>query len=333
MEPGETAPDFVLPRGPDGRLVRFVSRVGGRPAVVVLAGGDPGTATVVGARLVADVPAADVHVVVQDPAHVGPDTWLDQTGQAQAAWGVDASTGPIVVVLDPGVRVIAVGPAMDVDGAVTTVAEVVGRTIDHAPRGHAPVLVLPEAIRPDMADRVRRAWADADPVATGVETTADGRRTEALDDLRKRRRDHVVTDPALLRDLTRHVGRRVVPQVAKAFAFTTTGFEGFKVGAYDVDDAGFFDAHRDNLSPATEHRRFALSLVLDDDYEGGEVVFPEYGGDAYRLAAREALVFSGSLLHAVRPVTAGRRLVLLSFLFGRQRPATGSSAPHDGHDH
>lgn len=333
VEPGETSPDFVLPRGTDGGLVRFVSQVGARPAVVVLGGDDPDAAVRLGAAL--SDREVDTHVVVRSADHVGARTWLDEGGHVHDAFGVDAATGPVVVVLDRDVRVLAVGPAGDTDRAVTTVAGVVAASAAATPRGHAPVLVLPEAIRPAMAERVVRAWSEADPVPTGVETTADGRRVEALDQLRKRRRDHVVTEPGLLRDLTQHVGRRIVPQVAKAFAFTATGFEGFKVGAYDAEQdgevAGFFDAHRDNLSPATEHRRFALSLVLEDDYEGGEVVFPEYGGDGYRLAAREALVFSGSLLHAVRPVTAGRRLVLLSFLFGAQRPAT--TDPHAGHDH
>lgn len=331
MEPGETAPDFVLPRGPRGDAVRFASRAGGRPAVVVLAGGDPEAALALARSLSVRDPEVDVHTIVGDRAQVGADGWLDETGHVQRAFGVDASTGPVAVVLDAGVRVRAVGPAGDTDRAVATILGVLCDLRDAPARGHAPVLVLPEAIRADMADRVRAAWSDANPEPTGVETTADGRRVEALDNLRKRRRDHVVTDPHLLRDLTQHVGRRVIPQVAKAFAFTATGFEGFKVGAYDVEDRGFFDAHRDNLSPATEHRRFALSLVLDDDHEGGEVMFPEYGGDGYRLAAREALVFSSSLLHAVRPVTAGRRLVLLSFLLGAASRVTTDHAAHD-HD-
>lgn len=326
VEPGEAAPDFVLPRGPDGALVRFVSRVGGRPAVVVMAGGDDPTARALAARLAEPTDGGhdlDVHLVVGRRADDDDDeTWLDETGQAQAAWGVNAATGPAVVVLDRCVRVVGVGPAGDVDRATSTVHGLVGRLTDpDRPSRPAPVLVVPDAIRVEMADRVRQAWQAADPVATGVETTADGRRIEALDGLRKRRRDHVVTEPALLRELTRHVGRRVIPQVAKAFAFQAVGFEGFKVGAYDEEDEGFFHAHRDNLSPATAHRRFALSLVLDDDHDGGELVFPEYGDATYRLAAREAMVFSGSLLHAVTPVTRGRRLVLLSFLFGGDRPA------------
>src|SRR5215218_7840664 len=41
---------------------------------------------------------------------------------------------------------------------------------------------------------------------------------------------------------------------------------------------------RDNLSPATAHRRFALTLNLNDGYQGGQLRFPEYGPELYRPA-------------------------------------------------
>jgi hypothetical protein len=41
-----------------------------------------------------------------------------------------------------------------------------------------------------------------------------------------------------------------------------------------VSDGGFFRAHRDNLSPATAHRRFALTLNLNESYQGGQLRFP-----------------------------------------------------------
>ena len=64
----------------------------------------------------------------------------------------------------------------------------------------------------------------------------------------------------------------------------------------------------------TAHRRFAVSVNLNEDYEGGEISFPEYGPRRYRPAAGAALVFSCSLLHGVSPVTRGRRYVFLPFL-------------------
>ena len=104
----------------------------------------------------------------------------------------------------------------------------------------------------------------------------------------------------------------------RAFAFRATRFEGFKIACYDAASQGFFRPHRDNLSPSTAHRRFAMSLNLNEDYKGGQLRFPEYGLDLYRPEAGAALMFSCSNLHEVVPVTRGRRFALLSFLFGEE---------------
>ncbi len=47
---------------------------------------------------------------------------------------------------------------------------------------------------------------------------------------RKRRRDHTVTDPQWLRTLTSYAGRRIMPEIRKAFAYEAKRFEGFKIG-------------------------------------------------------------------------------------------------------
>lgn len=293
--------------------------VGGEPAVVIFSGGDGSMARQLAAELRRHLPSAEhVHLVSNDPDESDDASFLDTTGDVHAAYGIPADASPVAVVLDPNVRVAAVEQPADLETAAAVIAAMRALDTDtpdgRSPR-HAPVLLVPAALDGFWCDRLVEAWHAAAPVETGVETTADGRRIEALDNLRKRRRDHVVTDRALLQALTSHVGRRVIPEVQKAFSFAATRFEGFKIGCYTAADAGFFDAHRDNLSAATRHRRFALSLNLNGDYEGGELSFPEYGRQRYRPDPGEALVFSGAHLHQVHPVTHGRRFVLLSFLY------------------
>ena len=59
-----------------------------------------------------------------------------------------------------------------------------------------------------------------------------------------------------------------------------------------------------------------MSVNLNtEEYEGGHLVFPEYGNDGYRPATGEALVFCCSLLHEARPVSKGNRYVQLAFLY------------------
>jgi predicted 2-oxoglutarate/Fe(II)-dependent dioxygenase YbiX len=174
------------------------------------------------------------------------------------------------------------------------------------------VLLLPRVLDAAYCERLIRVWEQEGAVDTGVARASN----DVLDASYKRRRDHTVGDPHLLRELSSVVGRRVLPEVHKAFAFRATRFEGFKIACYDAATGGFFRPHRDNLTPATRHRVFALTLNLNDGYEGGQLRFPEYGNQLYRPDPGAALVFSCAHLHEVLDVTAGRRFVLLSFLFG-----------------
>ena len=58
-----------------------------------------------------------------------------------------------------------------------------------------------------------------------------------------------------------------------------------------------------------------MTLNLNtDEYEGGELRFPEFGPNLYRPGAGDAVVFSCSLLHEALDVTKGSRFTLLSFL-------------------
>ena len=190
----------------------------------------------------------------------------------------------------------------------------------------APVLLLSNVLSHEFCQELMEVWETQGNVVTGVEQTVSGQRKEVAVAQAKRRRDHTVQDRQLLTRITENVGRRIMPEVRKAFSFRATRFEGFKIAYYDSQDQGFFAPHRDNLSPVTAHRRFALSLNLNDGYEGGDLRFPEYGPHLYRPPPGGAVVFSGSILHEALPVTKGHRFVLLSFLFGEADVRARSSS-------
>ena len=58
-----------------------------------------------------------------------------------------------------------------------------------------------------------------------------------------------------------------------------------------------------------------MSINLNDDFDGGEVSFPEYGPRSFKPPPGGAVVFSCSLLHAVSQVTRGKRYAFLPFLY------------------
>jgi predicted 2-oxoglutarate/Fe(II)-dependent dioxygenase YbiX len=302
---GERAPDFVLTDS-SGSRAQFYAHAGGRP-VALLFGSGPRMDEL--AHLLAGRDDVAVTRVAE------PD--------AAEAFGVEASE-PTVVVLDPNLRVVGVVAG---DPPSSEVVALLDRARLDGPdtevRHQAPVLFIPRVVDVSQRDRLMRVAEREGDVETGVERSSGGSRSEVLDAAYKRRRDHIVRDPDLLRDLSTVVGRRVMPEVRKAFAFRATRFEGFKIACYDATTGGFFRPHRDNLAPSTAHRVFALTLNLNDAYEGGQLRFPEYGNQLYRPDAGAALVFSCAHLHEVCDVTAGRRFVLLSFLYGEPGPSGG----------
>jgi predicted 2-oxoglutarate/Fe(II)-dependent dioxygenase YbiX len=83
-----------------------------------------------------------------------------------------------------------------------------------------------------------------------------------------------------------------------------------------VAGAGWFRPHRDNTTKGTAHRKFAVTINLNaEDYEGGELRFPEFGNRLYKPPTGGAVVFSCSLMHEARPVTKGERFAFLPFLY------------------
>ncbi|MET0361438.1 MAG: 2OG-Fe(II) oxygenase, partial [Sphingobium sp.] len=85
---------------------------------------------------------------------------------------------------------------------------------------------------------------------------------------------------------------------------------------YDAQSGGWFRPHKDNTTMGTAHRRFAVSINLNaEDYDGGELRFPEFGPRTHRPPTGGAIVFSCSLLHEATPVTRGSRYCILPFLY------------------
>jgi hypothetical protein len=68
-----------------------------------------------------------------------------------------------------------------------------------------------------------------------------------------------------------------VPEITKIHQFKVTRMERYIVSCYDAEDGGHFAAYRGNTTSGNPLRRFAVSANLNDDFDGGEVGFAEYG--------------------------------------------------------
>ena len=108
----------------------------------------------------------------------------------------------------------------------------------------------------------------------------------------------------------------MAPEIAEGLPVRATRIERYIVACYDAEDGGYFRPHRDNTTKGTAHRRFAVSINLNaEEFEGGDLRFPEFGPRTYRPPTGGAVVFSCSLLHEATPVTRGTRYAFLPFLY------------------
>ena len=223
------------------------------------------------------------------------------------------------VVLDQDLRVIANVPfAADRSDIALVLALVERHSVpegEPGPDRPVPVLLLERVLEPELCGQLLAYRASREAFSSGFMVEENGQTVLKSDAGHKRRKDCVLEDERLKEQIRLRIIRRVVPEIAKAFQYHVTRIERYLIGHYSAADQGFFRAHRDNTTKGTAHRRFALTMALNDDYEGGELNFPEFGRHWWKPPAGGAVVFSCSLLHQVRPVTRGERYVFVPFLY------------------
>jgi predicted 2-oxoglutarate/Fe(II)-dependent dioxygenase YbiX len=185
---------------------------------------------------------------------------------------------------------------------------------------HPPVLLIPDVFSRD------ECAAMIDVFRTRGQTYVPGNRAidhlggkdykmRVLEHMREDRIDHFFFEAPTLRFLEARLNR-VLPEIFKVFQYRVTRYESLRMACYQGARGGYGHGHRDNVPPHT-HRRFAMSINLNtEEFEGGELRFPEFGDVRYRPASGTAIVFSSSLVHEALQVTSGTRYVFLVFLFG-----------------
>lgn len=183
---------------------------------------------------------------------------------------------------------------------------------------HAPVLIVPNVLSPEECGKLVESVETDTPFMVRRPQPgeiAGNYKIPVYEYDRQDRVDLIIKDPNTLKFLDERIFTRVTPMIKKAFAFDVTRREDLHIARYVGKREGYEIGHRDNTSPAGAHRRFALSMSLNEDYEGGGVAFKEFSPKGYRVPAGTAMVFSSSLLHEVQETTAGVRYNLISHLF------------------
>ncbi|MBX3497901.1 MAG: 2OG-Fe(II) oxygenase [Alphaproteobacteria bacterium] len=347
FRPGDRFPEVALP-GVDGMGHKLSWSVQGEPLVVVALGdvrlltagpmggliasiADAGasTAVIVGANITAAQGAlkgfampggGSVPPVLCDPDRRVLATLL-APDPAQGA-SVGAPHDHRLIVLDANQRLVDAFTGADVEALRDAVlAAIAAARADRPPEtvlfgSAAPVMMLPRVFEPAFCRSLIEQWTSGERSDGGVSSRYGN--VMAAD--RKRTEDHIVRDPAMVKQITDRLAYRVGPELMRLFSWEAEfAFDAPVILSYAAGQQHFFRAHRDNGTPQTADRTFAVSLNLNEDYEGGELVFPEFGPTRYKPKAGMAAIFSCSLLHEALPVSEGRRFVLTTFFRDRKK--------------
>ncbi|MCS6624833.1 2OG-Fe(II) oxygenase [Roseibacterium beibuensis] len=238
---------------------------------------------------------------------------FDADGSVAALYG--AAEAERWFLIDPALHVMtAVGPDQ-AEALIDRVPGLAPPPVHGGFQGMAPVLVTPRIFEPAFCDQLIALYRQIGGEPSGFMREVDGVTTLMMNDQHKRRSDVIVEDDALQKQVVARLTRRLLPQIEKAFNFRPTRIERYLVARYDAETGGFFRPHRDNTTKGTAHRRFAVSINLNADYDGGDLRFPEFGSRTYRPPPGGACVFSCSILHEATPVTRGERFAFLPFLY------------------
>ena len=319
--PGDSIPDIGF-LGRDGRIIQlFRQDLAGTTLALWRTGPEISAGDIAEAEdLAGDFGAAEAHLIhlivgvqptdVPGASREGALTQIFDPGNEIAP--LFGLTGKGLILIDRNRRFIGASAGQGPREALTSCRDAFAREPGGMLGAQAPVLLVPGIFDTTDAASLIDYWhASEKDLVNNVASAAAG---NAYDGPQiKRRVDAAVQDRRLFDLVKTRIERRVFPEIVKSFQCTITRMEMPRIGCYDSAVRGEFRRHRDNTTPYTAHRKFALSINLNDGYEGGAIGFPEYGRMVYRPPVGGGVVFSCSLLHETLPVTTGKRFGLFTF--------------------
>ena len=250
---------------------------------------------------------------------------LDRDGKAFAGFGAGTRDQPTTIVLRQNNHVYAVlkdDAVGQAEAAVSAVRALRASRETGAQIPHPPILVVPDVLSPADCRRLIQVYETRGKVFVEPGHGDDHMTTDYKMRIpeygRADRIDHWIVDKDTAGFIDGRLGSRLFPEIRKAFQYPVTQRERMRIGCYTGSRGGEAHGHRDDSEVIAAHRRFAMSINLNcEDFEGGALRFLEYGDQQYRPDTGAAIVFSSSILHEALEVRAGRRFVLLAFLFGQ----------------
>ncbi|HTP81635.1 MAG TPA: hypothetical protein VMQ11_01755 [Alphaproteobacteria bacterium] len=335
LEPGDIAPNFALLDQAGQRVELDSDQVAGHFTVLVFLGGCSrdqvlrplqGFAASAGALTAR---AANMFAIGAPIGGLPAGAWswpvlADGDGRCRAAFLGSPAGEMTTVVVAPNRHVIAVISGGDEQAARATAAIEAAAALRRAATvgaAHPPVLIVPDVLSRTDCQHLITVFALQGHVfvqpAHGAPMPAHDYKVRVPEYGRRDRIDHFIVNRDTNELIHSRFHARLFPEIKKAFQYEITRYEPYRIACYEGERGGELHGHRDNTLPVVAHRRFAVSVNLNtEEFEGGELRYPEFGDEVYRPPTGAAIAFSCSMLHEAMHVTKGRRYVLLAFLGG-----------------
>ncbi|GAB2175261.1 2OG-Fe(II) oxygenase family protein [Dongia sp. agr-C8] len=321
LEAGDIAPAFRLAALTGESIDPASDLVAGKPLLLLFRTGDALPQDL--AALIAAVKAAEGRAVLatnlgENATLDGFESAADAEGAVRSLFGAAGQTR--LVLIAPNRHIAYIGA--DAAAAQAALARIAATRAAVAMTSHPPVLIVPDVLSPADCRKLINIFAMQGQtyVEPGHGTLPPGNadyKQKIPEYGRKDRVDHWIRQPETNAFIDDRINRRLIPEIQKSFQYKITRREAYRIGCYEGERGGELHGHRDNTKPMVAHRRFACSINLNtEQFEGGELRYPEFGNQLYRPETGAAITFSCSLLHEPMHVTRGRRFVLLAFLYG-----------------
>jgi AhpC/TSA family len=226
---------------------------------------------------------------------------IDKSGELSRTFGLYNEKNqyiPTWLIFDPNMKLWATGPMAEYKRMIDAMKNLPDAQDHMGKDAFAPCLIIPRVFEPLFAQDLSTYYGHMltqRPEIFGANGAP-------------------VQHPQLRLAYRERIAARVVSELNKVFGSYISRIEHLNVSSMDESQPAK-PARRHNEMRAEAHRRFVVMVNLNDDYEGGEVCFPEYGGRLYRAPAGGALVFSASLLAEFKPITKGFRLSATPYLY------------------
>jgi PKHD-type hydroxylase len=177
------------------------------------------------------------------------------------------------------------------------------------------LLAIPDVLTPDQVLRARTLLVAAD--------WADGRITAGYQSAKTKDNAQLPEDSPAARE----IGALVLDALSRNSTFFSAAlpkriypplfnrYSGGQSFGYHVDNAIRYDRSRGSVDPVRTDLSATLFLSAPEEYDGGELVIEDtFGTQSIKLPAGHLVLYPGTSLHRVTPVTRGARMASFFWL-------------------